>query len=387
MPTKILVVDDEPDLELLIMQKFRRQIKDGRYDFVFAHSGVEALAQLAVHPNVDLVLSDINMPEMDGLTLLTKLPNPANQLKAVMVSAYGDMANIRTAMNRGAFDFVTKPIDFQDLELTIQKTFDELTKIREGLHARQELVAIRRELEVARQIQQSILPRDFGPKGPDGGCSIAASMQAAHEVGGDFYDFFMLDEDRLAVIVGDVAGKGVPAAIYMSLSRTLLRATAQLGLDAGDSLRQANRTLCSEGDAGLFVTTVYVIVNTRTGAMEYATGGHFPPYIVRKDRTLTSAPQGGGMVIGIMPDATFDTMRAQLEPGDLFLLYSDGVTEAANAAEEFFGDERLEEALVASAGGTETEAVANVADRVRTFAAGFEQSDDITIVSVRYGRT
>jgi sigma-B regulation protein RsbU (phosphoserine phosphatase) len=173
----------------------------------------------------------------------------------------------------------------------------------------------------------------------------------------------------------------------MSLSRTLLRATAQLGLDAGDSLRQANRTLCSEGDAGLFVTTVYVIVNTRTGAMEYATGGHFPPYIVRKDRTLTSAPQGGGMVIGIMPDATFDTMRAQLEPGDLFLLYSDGVTEAANAAEEFFGDERLEEALVASAGGTETEAVANVADRVRTFAAGFEQSDDITIVSVRYGRT
>src|SRR5262245_31942785 len=191
-PTKILVVDDEPHLKLLIQQKFRRQIKDGRYDFVFAHNGVEALAQLAAHPNVDLVLSDINMPEMDGLTLLTQLPQPANQLKAVMVSAYGDLQNIRTAMNRGAFDFVTKPIDFDDLEVTIQKTFDELTKIRDGLKARQELLAIRRELEVARQIQQSILPRDFGGKGPTKGVSIFADMHAAHEVGGDFYDFFMI---------------------------------------------------------------------------------------------------------------------------------------------------------------------------------------------------
>ena len=123
---------------------------------------------------------------------------------------------------------------------------------------------------VARHIQQSILPRDFGPKGPDAGCSLAAAMHPANEVGGDFYDFFMIDGDRLGVVVGDVAGKGVPAAIYMSLSRTLLRATAQLGLDAGECLRHANRTLCSEGDAGLFVTTVYTIVNTRTGVVQSA---------------------------------------------------------------------------------------------------------------------
>src|SRR5215831_15315687 len=202
MPAKILVVDDEPDLKLLIQQKFRRQIRDGRYDFVFAHNGVEALAQLEANPTVDLVLSDINMPEMDGLTLLTKLPQSANQLKAVMVSAYGDLQNIRTAMNRGAFDFVTKPIDFEDLEVTIQKTIGEL---RDGLKARSELLAIRRELEVARQIQQSILPRDFGPKGPGGGVRIAADMHPAQEVGGDFYDFFMIDGERLAVMVGDVA--------------------------------------------------------------------------------------------------------------------------------------------------------------------------------------
>ena len=383
MPAKILVVDDEPDLKLLIQQKFRRQIRDGHYDFLFAHNGVEALAQLEANPNVDLVLSDINMPEMDGLTLLTRLPQSSNQLKAVMVSAYGDLQNIRTAMNRGAFDFVTKPIDFEDLEVTIQKTIEELLKIRDGLKARSELLAIRRELEVARQIQQSILPRDFGAKGPDGGCSIAASMQPAHEVGGDFYDFFMIDDERLAVMVGDVAGKGVPAAIYMSLSRTLLRATALLGLEAGDCLRQANRTLCSEGDSGLFVTAVYAIVNTRTGAVEYSTGGHFTPYFVRASGAIESPVPVGGMVLGIEANTHFDTQRATLAPGDLMVLYSDGVPEAANAADEFFGDERLAATLQGLVGADERAAIAAVNEAVQTFAAGHKQSDDITVVAVR----
>ena len=383
MSTKILVVDDEPDLKLLIQQKFRRQIRDGSYDFVFAHNGVEALAQLDANPNVDLILSDINMPEMDGLTLLTKLPVSPNQLKAVMVSAYGDLQNIRTAMNRGAFDFVTKPIDFADLEVTIQKTVDELLKLRDGLKARSELLALRRELEVARQIQQSILPRDFGPKGPVGGCSIAASMHAADEVGGDFYDFFMIDEDRLGVVVGDVAGKGVPAAIYMSLSRTLLRSTAQLGLGAGECLRHANRALASEGDTGLFVTAVYVIVNTRTGAIEYSSGGHFPPFLVRAAGTVEEAPSAGGTVLGVVDDAEYEQGHAMLQPGDLMLLYSDGVTEAETHGHEFYGDERLALTLKGVAGADERNAVTVLADDVKKFADGYRQSDDITIVAVR----
>jgi phosphoserine phosphatase RsbU/P len=382
MPVKILVVDDEPDLKLLIQQKFRRQIKDGRFDFLFAHNGIEALAQLAANPTVDLVLSDINMPEMDGLTLLTQLPQSPNQLKAVMVSAYGDLQNIRAAMNRGAFDFVTKPIDFDDLEITIQKTLEELLRIRDGLKARHELLAIRRELEVARHIQESILPRDFGPKGPSGGCSIAAQMHAANEVGGDFYDFFMIDEERLAVVLGDVAGKGVPAAIFMSLSRTLIRATAQLGLDPGDCLRHANRTLCSEGDSGLFVTTVYAIVNTRTGAVAYSTGGHFSPLVARAGGTVESLPIAGGMVLGIEADGRYETGHATLESGDLMFLYSDGVTEASNDADDFFGDERLETTLAEITGSQEGPAVSAVVAKVREFAGGHPQSDDITVVAV-----
>ncbi len=133
--TKILVVDDETDLEVLIKQKFRQKIRDRHYEFVFAVNGNQALNQLENHADVDVVLSDINMPEMDGLTLLTKLNENHPLLKAVIVSAYGDMENIRTAMNRGAFDFVTKPVNFEDLELTMEKTIRHVSQMRETLRA------------------------------------------------------------------------------------------------------------------------------------------------------------------------------------------------------------------------------------------------------------
>ena len=132
---KILVVDDEPDLEILIRQKFRIKIREGQYSFVFASNGLHALEQLELHPDVEIVLSDINMPEMDGLTLLSKLNDQHVLLKAVIVSAYGDMENIRTAMNRGAFDFITKPVDFHDLELTIERTLSHVKQIRQTLKA------------------------------------------------------------------------------------------------------------------------------------------------------------------------------------------------------------------------------------------------------------
>jgi adenylate cyclase len=133
--TKILVADDEADLEVLIRQKFRQKIREQKYEFIFASNGNEALDKMQQHPDVDIVLSDINMPEMDGLTLLTKLGESSPLIKTVMVSAYGDMDNIRTAMNRGAFDFVTKPVNFEDLELTMEKTIRHVKQLKETLKA------------------------------------------------------------------------------------------------------------------------------------------------------------------------------------------------------------------------------------------------------------
>jgi adenylate cyclase len=132
---KILVVDDEADLEVLIKQKFRKKIREQEYEFVFAMNGIHALEQLESHPDVAIVLCDINMPEMDGLTLLTKLSEQHTLLKSIMVSAYGDMENIRTAMNRGAFDFITKPVNFYDLEVTMEKTIKHVFQMHETLNA------------------------------------------------------------------------------------------------------------------------------------------------------------------------------------------------------------------------------------------------------------
>src|SRR5689334_5429361 len=141
MPLKVLIVDDEPDLALLVRQRFRKQIKEGELDFVFATHGEEALECLKRDPFLDIVMSDINMPVMDGLTLLSRLPELNRTVKTVIVSAYGDIQNIRTAMNRGAYDFLTKPIDFQDFEITLYKTTKELEAIKEGMKAREHLIA------------------------------------------------------------------------------------------------------------------------------------------------------------------------------------------------------------------------------------------------------
>ena len=132
---KILVVDDETDLEMLVKQKFRKKIRENIYEFIFASNGEEALEKVKEHPDLDIILSDINMPVMDGLTLLSRLPEANSLLKAIMVSAYGDMQNIRTAMNRGAFDFVCKPVDFDDLDLTMEKTIQHVKQLQETIKA------------------------------------------------------------------------------------------------------------------------------------------------------------------------------------------------------------------------------------------------------------
>ena len=157
MTARILVVDDEPDLELLISQRFRRQIRDGSFSFAFAEDGVNALAALADDPAIDMVVTDINMPRMDGLTLLGRLQEREDHMATVIVSAYGDMANIRTAMNRGAFDFMTKPIDFADLEATIGKTLRNL-EITRGYQRRQQ-EAERARAQLARYFSPSLADR------------------------------------------------------------------------------------------------------------------------------------------------------------------------------------------------------------------------------------
>jgi sigma-B regulation protein RsbU (phosphoserine phosphatase) len=385
MAVKILSVDDENDLELLLTQYFRRKIRKGEYDFHFAHNGLEALTMLLKEKDFDIILSDINMPEMDGLTLLTKvneMQNPA--LKCIMVSAYGDMGNIRQAMNNGAFDFATKPIDLDDLSVTIEKAIEQITYIKTMEKEHNQLESIKGDLAVAREIQQAILPRIFPPF-PEEAASldIAASMNAAKDVGGDFYDFFRIDNDHIGFVIADVSGKGVPAAIFMAVSRTLIRATGIRGGSTSDCITYSNTLLAKESVNTMFVTVFYGIYNIRTGEVTYTNAGHNPPYLMKADGTIQALPYSENLVVGAFDEFTYSEESTRLEPGDTLLLYTDGVTEAINVNEEEYGEKRLEAALKNLTQENCQQIINSVKDDVKAFTGEAEQSDDITLLAIK----
>jgi sigma-B regulation protein RsbU (phosphoserine phosphatase) len=385
MAPTILVVDDEPDLELLIRQRFRKQIRENELRFEFAQNGVQALQKLEEHHDISLILSDINMPEMDGLTLLEKIGeknNPA--LKSVIISAYGDMENIRTAMNRGAFDFLTKPIDFLDLEVTVQKTMRQLELIRQALRTRDELVAVQRDLSTASRIQQSLLPKAFSPFPERPGVDVYAEMLTAKEVGGDFYDFYFLDEDRLAFAVGDVSGKGIPAAIYMAVSRTLLKAIAHQVVNPGEVLRKFNTMMIPESDSSTFVTVFFGVLNTHTGEVQYSNGGHNLPYLVRSSGEVDQLPMSNGVLLGKFPHLDFETKHLHLGAGDSLFVYTDGVTEAMDPEMNMFDEHRLVTYLKTVYGASVREVVAGSVAEIKKHTRGAPQSDDITVLTLRF---
>ncbi len=376
---KILVVDDEPDLEPLILQRMRRQIRSNEYEFVFARDGLDALEKLNADSTIDMVLSDINMPKMDGLTLLQQLPDVDPNLRAVIVSAYGDMDNIRTAMNRGAFDFVTKPIDFDDLKITISRTLEHLAEWREALSSRDQLVALQNELSIASQLQQSILP-NIPPVTE--GCEVSANMEPARNVGGDFYDYFKLD-NHVGLVVADVSDKGIPASMFMMSSRTALKGAAIGVREPKMVLTEVNNQLQQDNPTFMFVTLIYALFDPDTGLLTYSIAGHDPPLLVSASGTVTELPLTKGIAVGIAADVVYTQESVTLNPGDTVVLYTDGVTEAMNADNQQFGMGRLAEVFEGNPPESATAANEAVFEYVRNFAGDAPQSDDITCLSLR----
>ena len=385
MAVKILSVDDEMDLELLLTQYFRRKIRKGEYEFKFAHNGLEALTMLLKEKDFDIILSDINMPEMDGLTLLTKInemQNPA--LKCIMVSAYGDMGNIRQAMNRGAFDFATKPIDLDDLSNTIEKAVEQIKYIKAMQQEHSQLESIKGDLAVAQEIQQAILPRIFPPFPEDANqMDIAASMNAAKDVAGDFYDFFRIDDDHIGFVIADVSGKGIPAAIFMAVSRTLIRATGIRGVKPSECITYINSLLAEESASNMFVTVFYGIYDIKTGDVTYTNAGHNPPYVAKADGSIVKLPLSKNIIAGFLKDYQFTEEALQLQHGDTLLLYTDGVTAAVDPDYNEYGEERLEALLKNTSQVDCQQLIDAVKADVKVFANGAEQSDDITLLAIK----
>lgn len=378
----ILVVDDEPDLEELMRQRMRREIRRGAYHLEFASNGRHALEKLREHPEIDIVLSDINMPVMDGLTLLDNIPLINAQVKAVMISAYGDMKNIRSAMNRGAFDFITKPVDFEDLRTTITRTTQAVEAARQNLANRDKLLSIQTELATASKMQKSILQSTF-PESES--YHVYANMEAARQVGGDFYDVRAIrsgSDDYLGVCVADVSGKGVPAALFMMASWTLLRGATIGHREPGKVVQEVNNMLEQQNDSMMFVTLFYGLFNPRDRLFRYANAGHNSPIVFRADGSVEDLATSNGIALGIVQSEQFNENTIKLNKGDVVVMYTDGVNEAETEDEELFGMDRLKDVFGGNPPPLDAKKVIDVVfASVRDYVGDYPQSDDITCVA------
>ncbi|MEM8484701.1 MAG: SpoIIE family protein phosphatase [Bacteroidota bacterium] len=328
-PITILVVDDEPDIELLISQQYYKKIRAGEWKIEFAENGAQALERIDANPDIEIVLTDLHMPVMDGLTLLGNLHEGGYPLKALVLSAYGDILNVRRAMNLGAYDFLFKPIEFDDLEQTIYKTHKAVQFQRKMSRSHTRLTGLEGDLALVKRMQKAVLPAQL-PESDE--VSAYAYMLPAQEVNSNFYDLFYLNDDQLAFFIGNVTGEGFPAAMLMSTSRTLLKADAQRAFPPASCMRTLNDLVLPERLGDQFVTAFYGNLNLKTGLLTYCNAGHNPPLVVRASGEVEQLSWEGSIAIGVQKEVVYTDHSISLAEGDGLFLYTEGLIK--NAAED-----------------------------------------------------
>jgi phosphoserine phosphatase RsbU/P len=264
---------------------------------------------------------------------------------------------------------------------TMQRSLKEyIRKLTETTAAKERIES---ELGIARKIQMSILPKQL-PVSASPAFDLLAVIEPAREVGGDFYDFFMIDDRQLCFLIADVSGKGIPAALFMAFTKTLVKATARSGLNPAAILTQVNQELAAENETTTFVTLFYGLLDIETGEVRYANAGHNPPLLVQRMGQAAYLDKPGGLVLGALEGINYQEERLRLEPGEYLFLYTDGVTEAMNRQEALFGEERLLRDLNGLSGRPLEEIAMGIMDKVKTFSQGLDQSDDITMLVLKY---
>ena len=322
-------------------------------------------------------------------SIITKIIAPVGQLAAFTHELAG--ADFHLPENKKKeLDLVAA--QHHDEVGQLAQAFSEMqVKLHEYIENLKETTAakerIESELNIAHDIQMSLLKKIFPPFPERTEFDLCATLVPAKEVGGDLYDFCMLDADHVFFYVGDVSDKGVPAALFMAVTMTLMKRTAQTkgeSADPAEILRLVNLDLSGENEKLLFVTLACFILDLKTGRLTYSNAGHNPPVILRADGTAEWLPLPKGIVLGVMPEAEFLTSAAQLGPSDTIVISTDGVTEAMNAGREVYSDARFLETVGQLKGKNPTEITQGVMDSVTEHAAGAPPSDDITIMTVVY---
>jgi len=387
-PGRLLVVDDvEANRDLLA-----KRLRQLGHSVALVENGRRAL-DLVEQEDFDLILLDIMMPEMDGYEVLRRLQeNPARKhIPVIMISAVDEIESVVRCIELGATDYLPKPFNAVLLKARVHATLEKKRlRDRERLYAR----SLERAMEIGREIQASFLPETL-PQPP--GWEVAASFQPARQVAGDFYDVFALKSGFIGLVIADVCDKGVGAALFMALFRTLIRASNELvepwlGGVTEPAARAAARVrnavvltndyiARTHGDANMFATLFFGVLDPETGLLIYVNGGHEPPILFSaSEETTRLAPTGPA--VGLLPDRKFEVGRAEMSPGDFFLGFTDGVTEAHAPSEEVFGEGRLL-AILKPAPNSAPALLARIEASLSDHRAGKELFDDVTMLAVR----
>ena len=387
--SKILIVDDEP----FNVDYLEQELEGLDCEVISANNGQEALMKVRLE-SPDLVLLDIMMPVMDGYAVLSQLKAEVStrDIPVVIISASNDLKSVVRGIQMGAEDYLPKPFEPTLLHARVSSSLE-----KKRLHDLRTLYlkGLEREMEIAREIQMSFLPTHLPTLQ---GWEIAAYFKAAREVAGDFYDAIMLPNDQLVFNVGDVCGKGIGAALFMTLYRSLIRAATttryfvpphdgQVDVIA-ERLKQAvscaNNYVMDTHEDAKFTTLFIGLVELKTGRMTYINGGNESPLLRRKDGSLTEL-KPTGPAIGIFKDIDFAVGETFFEKDDILLAFSDGITDTMNGDNTTFGRQRLEE-LVRGFNGGCAEVLSLLVEKAQQFAGGVEQFDDITLLAVKRKR-
>lgn len=374
---KTLVIDDNDSFRQLCLQVEK---DDRQFQFLFAGSDQEALEQLAMVDDLDIAIVAVDRPGISGLELFQQLHGRRIRVPRIVLLDKINFGLIRHSMHQGAADFLTKPVDPDDLTATLIRVHQRTEERRQAWQNETQLSAMRREIDIAREIQNRILPGNFPPLE---NISIAARLMSAKRMSGDFYNLFIIDPNRTAFVIADVSGKGVPAAFYMAVVSTLLSTLVREGEAPEKCLTQVNQLLCKHRIPGMFVTLFYAILDHRDGWIDYANGGHLPPYLISPGREVRPVTGGEGVVLGVEEGLAYQADRLQLQPGESLLLFTDGLTEAFNSTREQFGNARLISTLEQCIDCTPEMTVDRCIEAVEAFATGADQSDDITLLALK----
>ena len=371
---RVLIVDDvKANVDILV------QALHGDYKLSVALGGSQALDAIGRCPP-DLVLLDIVMPDIDGYEICRRLrATEANrELPVMFLSSLEDVNDKTRGFEVGGNDYLTKPFEVLEVKARVRSL------LKAKSYAEAVKAAAERDLRIAREIQTGLLPANIPAEIQGTGLEVHAVLEPARQVGGDLFEVLRLDPDRVLVAVGDVSGKGIPAALFMAVTMTLLRSLARQGSSPEAILGQLNDELLQQNPRGMFVTLQCLVFDLAKRRVTCASAGHHAAVRITPGHAPQLVFTSSGRVLGLLPGDGIVSETLELTTGETFVLFTDGVSEAFDSNEDLFGEERLMAELQTAPGRGARETTLDVLEAVRRHAAGAQQSDDITVVSVVY---